>query len=150
MEGDDKCVERPKTTESQENNSQGFEGNKFINDQSANIFITEKGGIKIGDLNVSKVVQQGLCFTQTGTPYYASPEIWKDQPYGSKSDIWSLGCVIYELVCLRPPFAGDVMEELYKSVTKGLYSRIPNMYSTELNDILRMMLQVDQMIRPSA
>ena len=84
--------------------------------------------MKIGDLNVSKFSQEGLCFTQTGTPYYASPQIWKDQPYGAKSDIWSLGCVIYQMICLRPPFSGDGMEELYKSVTKGIYSRIPSNY----------------------
>ena len=54
------------------------------------------------------------------------------------------------MICLRPPFSGDGMEELYKSVTKGIYSRIPSNYSTDLNDILRMMLQVDSIIRPSA
>ena len=43
-------------------------------------------------------------FKQTGTPYYASPEVWKDQPYENKSDIWSLGCVLYEIVTLKPPF----------------------------------------------
>ena len=42
--------------------------------------------------------------TQTGTPYYASPEVWNDKPYDSKCDIWSLGCVIYELASLCPPF----------------------------------------------
>ena len=53
------------------------------------------GRVKIGDLNVSKIAKRGLLFTQTGTPYYASPEVWRDKPYDSKSDIWSLGCVIY-------------------------------------------------------
>jgi NIMA (never in mitosis gene a)-related kinase len=51
----------------------------------------------IGDLNVSKVARNNLVYTQTGTPYYASPEVWRDEPYDSKSDIWSLGCVIYEM-----------------------------------------------------
>ena len=46
-------------------------------------------------MNVSKITQSGLCMTQTGTPYYASPEVWKDKPYDEKSDIWSLGCVLY-------------------------------------------------------
>jgi len=50
---------------------------------------------KLGDMNVSKIAAEGLCITQTGTPYYASPEVWKDQPYDEKSDIWSLGCVLY-------------------------------------------------------
>lgn len=59
--------------------------------KSANIFLYSDGIAKIGDLNVSKIVKGGLFFTQTGTPYYASPEVWRDQPYDTKSDIWSLG-----------------------------------------------------------
>ena len=72
--------------------------------KSANIFLTKEGLIKIGDMNVSKIAKKGLLYTQTGTPYYASPEVWKDQPYDSKSDIWSVGCVIYEMATLKPPF----------------------------------------------
>lgn len=60
----------------------------------ANIFISS-GNYKLGDLNVSKILKRGLAYTQTGTPYYASPEVWKDQPYDSKSDIWSLGTSQY-------------------------------------------------------
>lgn len=71
--------------------------------------------IKVGDLNVSKVAKKGgLLYTQTGTPYYASPEVWRDKPYNSKSDVWSLGCVIYEMITLSPPFKAVDMEGLYK------------------------------------
>lgn len=55
----------------------GSEGKKSMN-QSANIFLTKAGEAKLGDLNVSKVAKNGLLYTQTGTPYYASPEVWKD------------------------------------------------------------------------
>jgi len=56
------------------------------------------GTAKLGDLNVSKLTdQEGMNYTQTGTPYYASPEIWNDKAYDNKSDVWSLGCVIYEM-----------------------------------------------------
>ncbi len=72
--------------------------------KSANVFMNSDGTSKLGDLNVSKVAKKGLLYTQTGTPYYASPEVWKDSPYDSKSDIWSLGCVIYEMTTLKPPF----------------------------------------------
>lgn len=64
----------------------------------ANIFLFTDNLPKIGDLNVSKVQKLGFQHTQTGTPYYASPEVWKDQPYGVKSDIWSLGVVLYEMI----------------------------------------------------
>ena len=63
--------------------------------KSANIFLYKDGAAKLGDLNVSKVAKKGLLYTQTGTPYYASPEVWKDQPYDNKSDIWSLGCMYF-------------------------------------------------------
>lgn len=56
----------------------------------ANIFISE-GIYKLGDMNVSKLMKQSLAYTQTGTPYYASPEVWNDKPYELKSDIWSIG-----------------------------------------------------------
>lgn len=64
-------------------------------------------------MNVSKVNKYGLVYTQTGTPYYASPEVWKDLPYNNKSDIWSLGCVLYEMASLNPPFQSRNMEGLY-------------------------------------
>jgi NIMA (never in mitosis gene a)-related kinase len=75
----------------------------------ANVFITADGTYKLGDLNVSKVLKKDLACTQTGTPYYASPEVWRDQPYDNKSDIWSLGCVLYESVTLKPPFRAEDM-----------------------------------------
>jgi len=62
---------------------------------------------KIGDLNVSKKMKNGLLQTQIGTPYYMSPEIWANRPYNAGSDIWALGCTLYELAALRPPFLGD-------------------------------------------
>ena len=70
----------------------------------ANIFLNKDGTVKLGDLNVSKIAKMGILKTQTGTPYYASPEVWQDKPYDKKSDIWSLGCVLYELLALNPPF----------------------------------------------
>ena len=87
--------------------------------KSANIFLMKDGTVKLGDLNVSKVIKMNLAYTQTGTPYYASPEVWADKPYDFKSDIWSVGCIIYELCTLKPPFRGSNLQELYKSVTKG-------------------------------
>ena len=87
----------------------------------ANVFITGDGVYKLGDLNVSKVLKKDMAFTQTGTPYYASPEVWKDKPYGLKSDMWSLGCVLYEMAALRPPFVASDLQTLYKKVCAGVF-----------------------------
>ena len=73
----------------------------------ANLFLTKSGELKLGDLNVSKVSKGRLLKTQTGTPYYASPEVWSDKPYDYKSDIWSVGCILFELLLRTPMFPGD-------------------------------------------
>ena len=117
--------------------------------KSANIFLYSNGEAKIGDLNVSKVTRGGLGTTQTGTPYYASPEVWNDFPYDNKSDIWSLGCVLYEMITLRPPFRASDMEGLYKKVTKGQYSKIPELFSNDLSQIIQFLLQVNPKLRPN-
>ena len=106
----------------------------------ANVFLTKEGYVKLGDLNVSKVAKAGILQTQTGTPYYASPEVWQDKPYDNKSDIWSLGCVLYELIALNPPFTAKDMKGLYHRVLKGVYPKIPSHYSSDLNAILKAML----------
>ena len=117
--------------------------------KSANVFLFKGGVCKLGDLNVSKVARKGLGYTQTGTPYYASPEVWEEKPYDSKSDVWSLGCVIYEMITLRPPFQAKSMEELYKKVMRGNYPRIPSRYSEDLSDTIKLMIQVEAGARPS-
>lgn len=117
--------------------------------KSANVFLMKNGTIKIGDLNVSKVVKMGFLNTQTGTPYYASPEVWSEKPYDYKSDLWSVGCIVYELCALRPPFRGQSLEQLFKSVIKGIYDPVPSMYSKELQQVIAMLLQVTPAKRPS-
>ena len=117
--------------------------------KSANIFLESDGSAKIGDLNVSKVAKKGLGYTQTGTPYYASPEVWKDNPYDSKSDIWSLGCVTYEMLTLHPPFRAQSMEGLYKKVIKGHYPKISDNYSSDLSELIKMLLKVNSEERPT-
>jgi NIMA (never in mitosis gene a)-related kinase len=64
-----------------------------------------------------------------GFTFNFSPEVWKDLPYDNKSDIWSLGCVLYEITTLKPPFRADDMEGLYKKVIRGFYPKIPAQYS---------------------
>ena len=118
--------------------------------KSANIFLTKNGLIKIGDLNVSTIAKKGVANTQTGTPYYASPEIWNDKPYNSKCDIWSLGCIIYEMSTLHVPFRGTSLNQLYCRIMKGKYSQIPSRYSNDLKNIIKIILNEDVQKRPSA
>ena len=131
---------------------QMIEGLKALHDmkimhrdlKSANIFLVkDKHQCKLGDMNVSKVIKEKFLSTQTGTPYYASPEVWNDNPYSYKSDLWSIGCVIYELCALRPPFQGKDLDELYENVCKGEPERINQMYSNDLWKMILMLLQVD-------
>lgn len=112
--------------------------------------MSKDGTAKLGDMNVSKIAKNGLLYTQTGTPYYASPEVWKDKPYDSKSDIWSLGCVIYEMATLKPPFRAEDMDGLYKKVIKGAYQKIGDGFSKSLSTVIKSMLQVNPSNRPSA
>ena len=131
---------------------QMIEGLKALHDKkimhrdlkSANIFLVkDKYQCKIGDMNVSKVIKEKVLITQTGTPYYASPEVWRDEPYSYKSDLWSIGCVIYELCNLKPPFKGKDLDELFMNVCKGKPERISNVYSDDLWNMILMLLQTD-------
>ncbi|CAK69897.1 unnamed protein product (macronuclear) [Paramecium tetraurelia] len=116
----------------------------------ANIFLYDNDHVKLGDFNVSKLAKNGLVYTQTGTPYYASPEVWQDKPYDHKADLWSLGCVIYEMCALKPPFRAKDMDSLYKSVLRGQYQPIPVIYSQELVQLIKSMMQVQPSNRPDS
>eukprot|EP01017_Pseudomicrothorax_dubius_P032782 TRINITY_DN4329_c0_g1_i10.p1 TRINITY_DN4329_c0_g1~~TRINITY_DN4329_c0_g1_i10.p1 ORF type:complete len:460 (-),score=128.56 TRINITY_DN4329_c0_g1_i10:359-1738(-) len=84
-----------------------------------------------------------------GTPYYLSPEIIENKPYSFKSDIWSLGVILYELCALRPPFDGDSLHHLALKIVKGTYSPIPSQYSRELKNLITSMLSLDAARRPT-
>ena len=117
--------------------------------KSANIFLMKNGICKLGDLNVSKIAKSGMLKTQTGTPYFASPEIWTDHPYDIKSDIWSLGCILYQITTLKMPFEGNNYKEVYNNVMNCKYHSIPKMYSNELSEIIQKLLQVNPKKRPT-
>ena len=117
--------------------------------KSANVFLFHDGTAKLGDLNVSKIAARGLGCTQTGTPYYASPEVWKDNPYNLKSDIWSLGCLCYEILMLKTPFRAETMEGLFRKVMKGKYPEISKKYSNKFDYVISWMLQLKPEERPT-
>ena len=103
----------------------------------------------MGDLNVSKIAKNGLLYTQTGTPYYASPEVWRDEPYDMKSDIWSVGCMVYELAALEPPFKAEDMEGLFNAVVNGKYKPLSSIFSKELSQVIKLLLSVKPKLRPT-
>ena len=118
--------------------------------KSANIFLDKNGICKIGDMNVSKVIKNSILNnTQTGTPYYASPEIWNDKPYNFKTDIWSLGCILYEICTLKPPFIGKNFEDVYNKITSGKFKVIPGIYSHSLRNVINNLLKVRSDERPN-
>ena len=108
------------------------------------------GIAKLGDLNVSKVMEGNFATTQTGTPYYTPPEIWNAIKYNETCDVWSLGCVLYEICTFRPPFMAKDFPGLMKRVTSGYYDPIPSRYSKKLSMLIRRCLTVDYRKRPSA
>jgi NIMA (never in mitosis gene a)-related kinase len=119
--------------------------------KSANIFLTkDQAQVKLADMNVSIVTANGMARTQTGTPYYASPEVWQEKPYSSKCDVWSLGCVLYELAALKPPFVSHDLKSLKKTIISGVYKRLPGSYSDDLEAFIRLCLKVDPKERLSA
>lgn len=75
--------------------------------------------------------------------------MWQDKPYDKSSDIWSLGCVLYEMTALSPPFTARDMKGLYQRVVKGVFPKIPSQFSSELSGMIASMLQVDPKRRPS-
>ena len=90
----------------------GIKGSKILHRdlKPSNIFFDSNNNVKLGDFGLSRIIkteaEESKCLAQTnvGTPYYMSPEQIKEDSYDEKTDIWSTGCVIYELVSLMPPF----------------------------------------------
>jgi serine/threonine protein kinase len=117
-----------------------------------NLFLTKDKKIKIGDLGVSKIVSSinALHCTRVGTPLYLSPELIKQVPYDFKVDIWSVGCSLYHLACLEPPFSGDNLIVLGNNIVKTKQKVIPGEYSKQLSDLIEKLLSKKSDNRPSA
>ncbi|KAH8077500.1 kinase-like domain-containing protein [Cristinia sonorae] len=117
-----------------------------------NIFLDETNTVKLGDFGLSKALAQTtFASTYVGTPYYMSPELMQEKAYDSKSDIWSLGCVIYELCALKPPFAeAKTHSELSVLIRNGRIPPLPKGYSPALTSVIKAMLNLNPAMRPSA
>ncbi|XP_072512759.1 serine/threonine-protein kinase Nek2 [Salminus brasiliensis] len=117
----------------------------------ANIFLDAKQNVKLGDFGLARILKHDTSFAKTfvGTPYYMSPEQMNRMSYNEKSDIWSLGCLLYELCALSPPFTAYNQKELAEKIKEGKFRRIPYRYSEELNTLLSRMLHLKDYLRPS-
>lgn len=119
--------------------------------KTINMFLAKDDKIKIGDLGVARELNQtaNMAHTVVGTPYYLSPELCEEKPYNNKSDIWSLGCVLYELCTLRHPFEANNQGALILKILRGKYSPIPATYSRSLHEMVDRLLIKDFRQRPT-
>ncbi|KAI1427312.1 kinase-like domain-containing protein [Xylaria sp. FL1777] len=114
-----------------------------------NVFLGENNSVKLGDFGLSKMIQShDFASTYVGTPFYMSPEICAAERYTLKSDIWSLGCVIYELCAREPPFNAKTHFQLVQKIKEGKVATLPRIYSAELMSVIRDCLKVNPDARP--
>ncbi|KAF2268128.1 kinase-like protein [Lojkania enalia] len=114
-----------------------------------NIFLDADNSVKLGDFGLSKILQShDFASTYVGTPFYMSPEICKAEQYTLHSDIWALGCIIYEMCAKQPPFNAKTHFELIQKIKLGKYQPIPSCYSPELTKVVASCLQVFPSNRP--
>jgi len=121
----------------------------------SHIFLGENGQAKLGDFGLSKVMsaKTQIAFSCVGTPFYMSPELVKGQGYAFGSDVWSLGCSIYELAVGYPAFFRADMDfyALGEAICNGRYAPLPaEHWSREFVELVGEILAVDARNRPTA
>ena len=90
--------------------------------------------VKIGDFGISKVLSsKSRANTIVGTPCYISPELCEGKSYNQKSDVWALGCVLYELVSLRRAFDAPNLPALVLKIMRGTVAPISSKYRLSLS-----------------
>uniref|UniRef100_A0A8C1W8J1 non-specific serine/threonine protein kinase n=1 Tax=Cyprinus carpio TaxID=7962 RepID=A0A8C1W8J1_CYPCA len=119
--------------------------------KSQNIFLTKDGTIQLGDFGIARVLNSTVELARTciGTPYYLSPEICENKPYNNKSDIWALGCVLYEMCTLKHAFEAGNMKNLVLKIIRGSYPPVSVHYSQDLRSLLAQLFKRNPRERPS-
>ena len=117
----------------------------------SNVFLDNDNNVKLGDFGLSLMLNKDMNFaySNVGTPYYMSPEQVDENKYNEKSDIWSLGCFLYELTSLHPPFEAHNHLSLALKIKSGKVDKLPEKYSESLCKIIFWMMNVEQDKRPS-
>lgn len=114
-----------------------------------NIFLGADQSVKLGDFGLSKMIQShDFASTYVGTPFYMSPEICAGEKYTLQSDIWSLGCIMYELCTTEPPFNANSHLQLVQRIRKGEIQPIPDIYSKDLSNVISHCLKTNHRQRP--
>ena len=120
--------------------------------KTMNVMCVNNGQVvKLADLGVSRQLSDETLMLSTfyGTPLYLSPELVENKPYNEKTDIWSLGIILYEMASLTTPFSGKTLMELGKQVMAGKFEPVPSGYSQHLTKCIRWMLNADMTLRPN-
>uniref|UniRef100_A0A8C6FUA4 non-specific serine/threonine protein kinase n=1 Tax=Moschus moschiferus TaxID=68415 RepID=A0A8C6FUA4_MOSMO len=119
--------------------------------KSQNIFLTRDGTIQLGDFGIARVLNSTVELARTciGTPYYLSPEICENKPYNNKSDIWALGCVLYEMCTLKHAFEAGNMKNLVLKIISGSFPPVSLHYSYDLRSLLSQLFKRNPRDRPS-
>ncbi|XP_053886446.1 serine/threonine-protein kinase Nek1 isoform X4 [Malaclemys terrapin pileata] len=119
--------------------------------KSQNIFLTKDGTIQLGDFGIARVLNSTVELARTciGTPYYLSPEICQNKPYNNKSDIWALGCVLYEMCTLKHAFEAGNMKNLVLKIISGSFPPVSLHYSYDLRNLLSQLFKRNPRDRPS-
>ncbi|XP_033608128.1 uncharacterized protein LOC111866412 isoform X2 [Cryptotermes secundus] len=119
--------------------------------KSQNIFLTKGNNVKLGDFGIAKILKNTVDLAKTciGTPYYLSPEICENKPYNNKSDVWALGCILYEMAALKHAFVAGNMKNLIVKIIRGSYPQIPSRYSNDLRNLVQQLFRRNPQERPS-